>query len=72
MILKPRAIRINVSAFGTCPVAKTYRNGQFNVVNFEAVFLPFLANRLTLVFQSEEVCGINVVTHKMKNVSGGI
>ena len=26
----------------------------------------------TLVFQLEEVCGINVVAHKMKNVSGGI
>ena len=26
----------------------------------------------TLVFQLEEVCGINVVVHKMKNVSGGI
>ena len=24
----------------------------------------------TLVFQLEEVCGINVVAHKMKNVSG--
>ena len=26
----------------------------------------------TLVFQLEEVCGINVVAHKMKNVLGGI
>ena len=26
----------------------------------------------TLVFQLEEACGINVVVHKMKNVSGGI
>ena len=26
----------------------------------------------TLVFQLEEVCGINIVAHKMKNVSGGI
>ena len=26
----------------------------------------------TLVFQLEGVCGINIVAHKMKNVSGGI
>ena len=31
-----------------------------------------LAIGSTLVFQLEEVCGINVVAHKMKNVSGGI
>ena len=37
------------------------------VVNQESLF--FLT---TLVFQLEEVCGINVVAHKMKNVSGGI
>ena len=28
--------------------------------------------KLTLMFQLEEVCGINIVAHKMKNVSGGI
>ena len=28
--------------------------------------------KITLVFQLEEVCGINIVAHKMKNVSGGI
>ena len=27
---------------------------------------------VTLVFQLEEVCGIKVVAHKMKKVSGGI
>ena len=29
-------------------------------------------DKITLVFQLEEMCGINVVAHKMKNVSGGI
>ena len=29
-------------------------------------------NLSTLVFQLEEVCGINVVAYKMKNVLGGI
>ena len=33
---------------------------------------PIIALAFTLVFQLEEVCGINVVAHKMKNVSGGI
>ena len=28
--------------------------------------------KVTLVFQLEEVCGTNIVVHKMKNVSGGI
>ena len=43
---------------------------QCNICYFSSTFL--LTDPNTLVLQLEEVCGINVVAHKMKNVSGGI
>jgi len=43
-----------------------------NCFNSLFIFGLKYVKKCTLVFQLEEVCGINIVVHKMKNVSGGI
>ena len=54
------------------PLGKIYSRPEIQTIADLCIKHNVLCISGTLVFQLEEVCGINVVVHKMKNISGGI